>query len=300
MTKTKTVSKELLLRLYIDERQPTETIGASLGVSGSHIRRLLKKFAIPTIDRREEHAAWLRKVSAEFRFKKGSTVGINTRFKPNIPSWCKGLTKLTHPSIAASASAKTGQPRPDMIGEKHPLWNGGSTTPNMFIRRSDAYKRWRDDVFKRDGFTCKDCGVVGGRLHAHHILSFSARPDLRLDISNGVTLCISCHSKRHPDKPDLKNKAKSLAHRLSLSEAQRLVWADPEKRKRQSILTKLGMTEAVKQKISDSKKGAIPWNKGLTKKDSPGLASTGSKNRERMKGKTGKSSNVWRRWHPDD
>lgn len=64
-------------------------------------------------------------------------------------------------------------------------------------RRSTEYKLWRKSVFIRDGFTCQICGSRGVRLNAHHIKSYAAYPELRFDISNGITFCEVCHKKVH-------------------------------------------------------------------------------------------------------
>ena len=58
-------------------------------------------------------------------------------------------------------------------------------------------KKIRFEVFKRDGFTCQYCGKSppGVTLEADHIKPFSTYPELRLELSNGRTLCKSCHSK---------------------------------------------------------------------------------------------------------
>lgn len=78
-------------------------------------------------------------------------------------------------------------------GYKNPAWKGGVTSLNQTIRGSTEYALWRGKVFERDLFTCVFCGQKGGRLEADHIKPFSLFPDLRLELSNGRTLCKECH-----------------------------------------------------------------------------------------------------------
>jgi len=55
------------------------------------------------------------------------------------------------------------------------------------------YKAWRAKVYRRDGYTCRLCGAKGVTLNAHHIKRWKDRPDLRLEVRNGITLCVDCH-----------------------------------------------------------------------------------------------------------
>lgn len=64
-------------------------------------------------------------------------------------------------------------------------------------RNSNDYKLWRLAVYERDNYTCQECGERGGKLNAHHIKSWRKHPDLRFTVSNGITLCESCHKKKH-------------------------------------------------------------------------------------------------------
>lgn len=59
-----------------------------------------------------------------------------------------------------------------------------------------GYRLWRDQIFKRDGYKCKmgnnDCVTY---IEAHHILSWGEYPELRYQLTNGITLCRFHHPK---------------------------------------------------------------------------------------------------------
>lgn len=69
------------------------------------------------------------------------------------------------------------------------------------LRKSLSYATWRENVFARDNWTCQKCAARGIILEAHHIRSFSKFPELRFELTNGITLCQPCHRKQtFPDK----------------------------------------------------------------------------------------------------
>lgn len=61
----------------------------------------------------------------------------------------------------------------------------------------DVHRRWSKAVRTRDGYTCQGCGVAKGRMNAHHMERVTDRPDLALDVANGLTLCDLCHAAAH-------------------------------------------------------------------------------------------------------
>jgi len=95
-------------------------------------------------------------------------------------------------------------------GDKAPNWRGGITPINKAIRNSPKYIEWREIVFKRDGWKCQICPQIGGKLHADHIKPFAYYPELRFDINNGRTLCVSCHKKTETYGWKAYNYAKRL------------------------------------------------------------------------------------------
>lgn len=84
-----------------------------------------------------------------------------------------------------------------MSGENSPLWRGGVSPYTKRIRASRDFADWRKKVFERDDYTCQRCGNNGGKLHPHHIKSFTKYPSLRFETSNGSTLCVKCHRLFH-------------------------------------------------------------------------------------------------------
>ena len=86
-----------------------------------------------------------------------------------------------------------GQEYHQIRGEKHPNWRGGVTPLYEKIRKSLKYKIWRNAVFKRDNYTCKNCGMIKCGIEADHIKPFALFTKLRFKIGNGRTLCKKCH-----------------------------------------------------------------------------------------------------------
>jgi len=111
--------------------------------------------------------------------------------------WNKGR-QLSAEHIAKLREAHKGQKPTCGFRKGHIPWHKGrgTKTPELQkLRTGLAYKAWRTQVFERDKYTCQECGTVGGRLNADHILKFAKHPEKRFDVANGRTLCVSCHRK---------------------------------------------------------------------------------------------------------
>jgi len=55
------------------------------------------------------------------------------------------------------------------------------------------YREWREAVFERDNYSCKNCGKIKCYLEAHHIKTWVDYPSFRYKVDNGITLCKRCH-----------------------------------------------------------------------------------------------------------
>lgn len=89
-------------------------------------------------------------------------------------------------------------PKPKYGSASH-LWKGGLTSQNDILRSSERYTIWRKAVFERDNYICQNCKIktTSNYLHAHHIKEFAKYPELRFEVSNGITLCPDCHTLAH-------------------------------------------------------------------------------------------------------
>jgi len=133
------------------------------------------------------------KLSRELRSKsKYCCLDCYNIAKKGKPTWisknaCKGKRMNTGKTIFKINDIR-------LMGEANSSWKGGITPEITKIRTSIEMDKWKQEVYKKNGYTCQMCGQVGGKLVAHHIYPFRDYPNLRLNLTNGITLCKKCHS----------------------------------------------------------------------------------------------------------
>lgn len=165
-------NREWLVREYVEKRKSTTAIAAEVGCSSCIVAHWLKRHDIPA-----------RSTGSE-----------------------KGHKRTTDEARQKQSAARRGK----FIGSANPNWRGGIQLKHPERNRYRA-KMWVKAVKDRDGWVCVECTSTE-RLHAHHIKRWRDYPDLRYELSNGVTLCHQCHERahgrgfefrwpRHADKP---------------------------------------------------------------------------------------------------
>lgn len=95
-------------------------------------------------------------------------------------------------------------------GKEHPKWKDDKISPfRKALRQSHLYKKWREEVFFRDDYTCQQCGKRGCELEAHHLSRYAEilnNNDIQTfdaaekceelwNIENGITYCVKCHAE---------------------------------------------------------------------------------------------------------
>jgi len=157
-------------------------------------------------------------------WNKGKHIYLGGGFKKGHIPWSKGKHLISWnkgKKMSEEQKLKISKSHIGKIGKDSSNWQGGITPLAKMIRYSIEYREWIQRVFIRDNYTCQDCKIRGGELHAHHIKSFSGIFEgflelydqfspiedketlVRLaikykafwDIANGMTLCRQCHKK---------------------------------------------------------------------------------------------------------
>ncbi len=191
------------------EGMTSRQIGAQVGIPYKTILRYLKKAGVqlrnPGYPLREQLAnrRWLESeyaeksttaIAAEIGCSAGSVAlwlerhGIQARSTGSEPGHQRNSTDECRQKMSAAR-------RGLLIGSKNPNWRGGIQLKHPERNRYRS-KVWVKAVKDRDGWKCVECDATD-RLHAHHIKRWKDHPELRYEISNGVTLCHECHELAH-------------------------------------------------------------------------------------------------------
>jgi 5-methylcytosine-specific restriction endonuclease McrA len=65
--------------------------------------------------------------------------------------------------------------------------------PKSKRERGEFRREIQKRVFERDDYTCQVCNERGGDLQVDHIQSWADYPELRFEMDNCRTVCMSCH-----------------------------------------------------------------------------------------------------------
>jgi len=108
---------------------------------------------------------------------------------------------LSNPEMRSKQSlAKKGK-----FGDLCNNWRGGTTKDRQLAMGRPEYKNWRISVFTRDNFCCVIC-LSNKDIQADHIKEWCNYPELRYEVSNGRTLCKSCHKLTDNYGPKARRK----------------------------------------------------------------------------------------------
>lgn len=162
----------------------------------------------------KEFEVWnYRKDTAKYCSNKCNYIGLKGRIMPlkireKISNSEKGRIFSKEHKLKLSLHAKSRKPK---YGKDAYAWKGGKTSIQRCIRENYRKKHWVKTCLERDNFTCQLCNHRGGDLEVHHKFPFAKildtyqiktiqdaiKCDFLWNITNGLTLCKSCHKQIH-------------------------------------------------------------------------------------------------------
>lgn len=143
-----------------------------------------------------------RKCYLKFKSRNTTTIKCYICNKPVQSPSARKRKYCSHKCLGISLSTQ-------YIGKNNPAYVDGESKNRLLerdrYRELRTYRQWRQKVYKRDKYTCQECGRKRKRgdrveLNAHHIKSWVEHPRLRFKLSNGLTLCKECHRNKYHGK----------------------------------------------------------------------------------------------------
>lgn len=185
------MSDELKLKLSLAKKGKVFTDEHKANLSKSHIGKIPSNLEMLRTYRKgrpltEEHKKRIgegqkgKVMSPEARIK----IGLAGRGRT---AWNKGLKGF-------------------MAGEKNANWIADRSKLKKFNRQVGSnHFDWVKACKERDGKKCKLRNKgCSGQLEVHHIFRFSEYPDLRYELSNGITLCHFHHPRKKASEEEMR------------------------------------------------------------------------------------------------
>lgn len=228
LKKTLNISKEYLSDLYINQGLSCRQMGLILNITPYYVKQYLNEYNIVRLinpngkrtqefkDRISNNKDRARKISEA---NKGKVWTEEHRIKISKALTGKPKSEIHRQHISENSPWK-GKYR-----EQAPNWQGGRNPLSNSIWGLPESTIWRNSVFGRDNYICQECGSKGN-LEPHHIKEFSkilteflqlyayldpVKDKEKLlelaktykpfwEVSNGKTLCYTCHGKTYKKK----------------------------------------------------------------------------------------------------
>lgn len=119
--------------------------------------------------------------------------------------WIKATRQQIANRMAAINGSAPGENRiycSDVCKKACPIyWTSSRPKTQQPITSREVSPHLRQEVFKRDQYTCQKCGqhkdTLNESIHCHHIFPIINNPIEAEDINNCITLCATCHQKVH-------------------------------------------------------------------------------------------------------
>lgn len=165
-------------------------VAAALGISSGTAQRILQRANVPFRSKAVARKNW-----------KPSPESIEKMRQTKL-----GMVQ-TQESNAKRSRALQGRPKSAAFslhmsvtrrGKQNPNFNPNLTEADRTLNRmlTLGYMDWIKTVYARDSYCCQVCGS-SRNLNAHHLDGYADHPAVRVDPSNGVTLCQKHHFLFH-------------------------------------------------------------------------------------------------------
>lgn len=191
-TKPRPVSREWLVREYVEKRRSCNDIAAEVGYDATSVWAWLRFYAIPTRRRGAE--------SSPTSFKKGQRgTFAGKRHTPESKERIRQarLADGGVPYLRNGVHWLAGK-----SGADHPSWKGGHTPERQAFYATSEWKAAVVEVWARADARCERCGLPyrevrdTQKFHVHHVVSFAV-PEFRAVVANLRLLCAACHRFVH-------------------------------------------------------------------------------------------------------